>query len=106
MIQVCMQVTCVGPAGLGGQLTSLQHIFHWAHPAVSVAEFSDMDTGDAAYDDVHITVFALTSAALSWQPPPLLRDLNAKGALLFRCLSRHRCLLRHRPAEHPTKASA
>ena len=66
---VCVQVTCVGPDGTGVHLRALRHICRWPHPAIDVLEFSDMDCGQAAYEDDLIKVFALTNPAFDWQPP-------------------------------------
>jgi hypothetical protein len=60
----------VGPNGTGAYLRSLRHLFEWSHPTVNVLEFSDMDSGHPAYEDDLIRVFALTSPAFDWTPPP------------------------------------
>jgi hypothetical protein len=63
------QVACVGPAGTIAHLAALRHLFGWAYPTVNVLEFSDMDSGDVAYEDDLVQVFALTNPAVGWAPP-------------------------------------
>ena len=66
-----MQVACVGPTGTISHARALRHIFGWRYPTVNVLEFSDMDSGDVAYTDDLLQVYALTNPAIDWAPPTL-----------------------------------
>ena len=66
-----VQVACVGPTGTISHARALRHIFGWRYPTVNVLEFSDMDSGDVAYSDNLLQVYALTNPAIDWVPPVL-----------------------------------
>ena len=64
-----VQITCAGPAGTIAYVRALGHLFGWRYPEVQVAEYSDLDTGEAIYNDPLVQVYALTNAATDWRPP-------------------------------------